>query len=91
MLIPAHLAHAVFAATMGLLWYIGSAYFSKNQDAAEYQSIHLTMTGVRALYGPILGVFFYKWFGITWTFLFAMAALLLAMYIMHSSMQKHAV
>lgn len=91
MLIPAFMSHAVFAATMGLLWYIGSAYFSRNEEAAEYQSIHLTMTGIRALYGPILGVFFYKWFGITWTFLFAMAALLMAVYILRKSMRRHPV
>lgn len=89
MLIPAFLSHAVFAAAMGLLWYIGSAYFSKKEEAADYQSIHLTMTGIRALYGPILGVLFYQWFGITWTFIFAMAALLVAVYIMHRSMRKH--
>lgn len=91
LLIPAFLSHAVFAATMGLLWYIGSAYFSRNEEAADYQSIHLTMTGIRALYGPILGVLFYQWFGITWTFIFAMGALLTAVYIMHTSMQRHPV
>lgn len=91
MLIPAYLSHAVFAATMGLLWYIGSAYFSKNAEAADYQSIHLTMTGIRALYGPILGVLFYQWFGITWTFIFAMAAILLSVWVMHNSMRKHPV
>jgi hypothetical protein len=49
------------------------------------------MTGIRALYGPILGVLFYQWFGITLTFLFAMGALLAAVWVMHSSMRKHAV
>lgn len=91
MLIPAYLANAVFAATMGLLWYIGSAYFSKNQEAAEYQSIHLTMTGVRAIYGPILGVLFYRWFGTTLTFVFAMVALLAAMIVMARSMRRYPV
>jgi hypothetical protein len=91
MLIPAYLANAVFAATMGLLWYIGSAYFSKNQEAAEYQSIHLTMTGIRAIYGPVLGVLFYRWFGTTLTFIFAMVALLAAMAVMARSMRKYPV
>lgn len=89
MLIPAFLSHAVFAATMGLIWYIGSAYFSQKSEAADYQSIHLSMTGIRALYGPILGVLFYQWFGITLTFIFAMAALLIAIFVMHNSMRKH--
>jgi hypothetical protein len=89
MLIPAYLSHAVFAAAMGLLWYIGSAYFSKNEEAADYQAIHLTMTGVRALYGPILGVLFYKWFGVTWTFIFAMFAILAAIFVLQASLRKH--
>ncbi len=88
-LIPAYLSHAVFAAAMGLLWYIGSAYFSKNQEAAEYQSIHLTMTGIRALYGPLLGVLLYRWFGLTSTFIISMAALLAAMVVMSVSIRKH--
>ena len=91
MLIPAFLAHAIFAATMGLLWYIGSAYFSRKEEAADYQSIHLSMTGIRALYGPLLGVLFYKWFGITITFLFAMGALLAAIWVMIRSMRRHPV
>jgi len=44
-LILAYMAHAVFAATMSLLWFIGSSYFAKDQDAANYQSVHLTLTG----------------------------------------------
>jgi len=91
MLIPAYMSHAVFAAAMGILWYIGTAYFSKNEEVADYHAIHLTMTGVRALYGPILGVLFYKWFGITVTFIFAMIALLVAVFVMQSSMRKHPV
>jgi MFS family permease len=91
MLIPAFLAHAVFAATMGLLWYIGSAYFSRNEEVADYQSIHLSMTGVRALYGPVLGVLFYQWFGITLTFAFAMGALLVAIFVLMRSMRRHPV
>lgn len=91
MLVPAYLLNAVFAAAMGILWYIGSAYFSKNEETADYHSIHLTMTGVRALYGPILGVLFYQWFGITVTFLIAMAGLLAAIGVMRFSMRKHPV
>lgn len=89
MLIPAFLSHAIFAAAMGLLWYIGSAYFSRKDEAADYQSIHLTMTGIRALYGPVLGVVFYKWFGITWTFIIAMVALLAAIIMMRVSLRRH--
>ncbi len=91
MLIPAFLSHAVFAATMALLWYIGSAYFSKPEEAADYQSIHLTMTGIRGLYGPILGVLLYQLLGLTWTLVFAMIALLTSVWILLWSMHRHPV
>lgn len=70
------LFHSVFAATMSLLWNIGSAYFCKDQDAGTYQSIHLWLTGFRAIFAPILGVLFLEWVGFTATFGIAMAATL---------------
>ena len=38
----------LFAATMPLLWNIGSAYFANDNEAEIYQSTHLFLTGVRA-------------------------------------------
>ena len=58
-LIPAYIFFGIFAATMGLLWYIGSAYFCKNDEVADYQSIHLYFTGFRGLFAPLLGIYFY--------------------------------
>lgn len=89
MLIPAYLANAVFAATMGLLWYIGSAYFSSKEAVADYQAIHLTMTGVRGLYGPLLGVLFYRLFGVVATLVIAMGALLASVYVLQKSLKRH--
>ena len=60
--------HGVFAATMSLLWNIGSAYFCKPDEAGTYQSIHLSLTGIRGIAAPLLGIFFYKQFGFTVTF-----------------------
>ena len=54
--------HGVFAATMVLLWNIGSAYFCKPEEAGTYQSIHLFLTGTRASFAPLLGIFFYELF-----------------------------
>jgi len=76
------LFHSVFAATMSLLWSIGSAYFCKNEDAGNYQSVHLSLTGVRALFAPLIGVFFYETIGFFYTFLIAMISLLLGILIM---------
>ena len=74
--------HGIFAATMSLLWFIGSAYFGKDEDAGALQSVHLSLTGIRAAFAPIIGIFFYQWFGFTVTFVIAMASLFLAILLM---------
>jgi MFS family permease len=79
------LFHGVFAATMSLLWSIGSAYFCAPSEAGTYQSIHLGMTALRSLFAPILGVLFYELWGFTATFLIAMASLLVGVAIMRWS------
>ena len=86
-LIAAFIAHAVFAATMSLLWFIGSAYFSNDDNAGNYQSIHVTLTGVRGLFAPLLGVFFYEQFGFSWTFGIGIIALALSIILMFWSMK----
>lgn len=91
MLIPAFLSHAVFAATMSLLWFIGSAYFSKDDNAANYQSIHLTLTGVRGLFAPLLGVFFFELLGFTWTFSIAIFSLGISIILMLWSMKARSI
>ena len=80
--------HGIFAATMVLLWNIGSAYFCKPEQAGTYQSIHLSLTGARAVFAPLLGVLFYEMFGFTVTFSIAIVSLLLAMLLMRWSYRK---
>lgn len=65
------LFHGLFAATMVLLWNIGSAYFGKVEEADIYQSIHLFLTGVRALIAPLFGIWLFELYGFTATFLVA--------------------
>jgi len=74
--------HGIFAATMVLLWNIGSAYFCKPEEAGTYQSLHLSLTGARAVFAPLLGVFFYETFGFTATFLLAILSLLIGIGVM---------
>jgi MFS family permease len=87
-LIIAYLFYGVFAATMALLWFIGSAYFCKPEDAGDYQSVHLSLTGVRALFAPLLGVLFYELAGFGNTFLLAIISLLAGIAIMIWSYKK---
>ncbi len=77
--------HGFFAATMVLLWNIGSAYFGKDSEADIYQSIHLFLTGVRAIFAPLLGIFIYEWFGFTLTFSLAIFSLICGIVLMQWS------
>lgn len=83
------LAHGVFAATMSLLWNIGSAYFCRPEDAGSYHSVHLFLTGSRALFAPLLGVVFYELFGFEFTFILSIVSLLVGMGVMRWSYKKY--
>ena len=77
-LVLSFLSYGYFAATMVLLWNIGSAYFCSPEEADDYQSVHLFLTGVRAIFAPILGVFFFKLMGFTGNFVLAIVILIVA-------------
>lgn len=76
--------NGIFVATMSLAWYIGSAYFCKKEEAGDYQSIHVSLTGFRGLFSPLIGVTIYEFLGFSWTFgvaIFVLAvALILLLY-----------
>jgi Na+/melibiose symporter-like transporter len=69
------LFHGVFAATMALTWFIGSAYFCPPEEAGNYQSVHLVLTAFRSLFAPLMGIALYEAFGFTITFVIAMSFL----------------
>ena len=70
---------------MVLLWNIGSAYFCEPNEAGTYQSLHLSLTGLRAVAAPLLGVLFYETLGFRATFAISIIILLLAMWLMYWS------
>ncbi len=80
--------YGIFAATMALLWFIGSAYFCKKEEAARYQSIHLSLTGFRAILSFQIGIWMYMIMGFTFTFMVATASLLIAVILMLWSIRK---
>lgn len=88
-LLIAMLNNGIFAATMSLLWSIGSAYFCKKDDVAEYQAIHLTLTGFRSFFAPILGLGIYKLLGFTATYSVGILLLLLAIAVSMKSYKKY--
>lgn len=85
------LFHGIFAASMVLLWNIGSAYFCAPKEAGTYQSLHLSLTGLRAIAAPLLGVLSYEIFGFRVTFALAILFLVFAMWLMRWSYLKDAV
>jgi VIT1/CCC1 family predicted Fe2+/Mn2+ transporter len=74
---------------MALLWGIGSSYFCKNEDAANYQSVHLSMVGFRGLFAPVVGVFFFEKIGYTGSFSIGILSLFIAIFIMAKSIKKN--
>lgn len=89
LMIPYILFHSLFAATMGILWSIGSAYFCKKEEAGDYQAVHLSLTGIRGWVAPLLGIFFFELFGFTSTFSLSMSMLLAAVIFMLYSANKY--
>lgn len=74
-MIIATLFNGAFAATMSLLWNIGSAYFCKKEDAGEYQNVHLFLTGFRAIYSPMIGIAIFEIWGYTTNFAVSVVSL----------------
>jgi predicted MFS family arabinose efflux permease len=48
---------------VSISWHIGSIRFAKDADPALYQGVHVTLTGLRSLFGPVLGYVVMTWFG----------------------------
>lgn len=59
-------AYAIFGLAMtgiNIAWNMSSIFFAGKEDAAMYQSVHVTMTGVRGLIAPVLGLGLMHFFG----------------------------
>jgi hypothetical protein len=88
MLILSFASYGYFAGTMVLVWNIGSAYFCKPEEADDYQSNHLFLTGVRAIFAPLMGVWLFNMVGFTGTFSLAIGFLVLSIGTMYYSYKK---
>jgi hypothetical protein len=88
MLILSFASYGYFAGTMVLVWNIGSAYFCKPEEADDYQSNHLFLTGVRAVFAPLVGVWLFKMMGFTGAFSLAIGFLVLSISTMYLSYRK---
>ena len=77
--------YGLFFATMMLSWNIGSSYFGSDEEAGDYQSVHLFLTGIRGVFAPVIGIVLYELIGFTWTFGIAILMLILASFFMRWS------
>jgi hypothetical protein len=87
-LLISYFFYGIFSATMALLWFIGSAYFCKKEEVGDYQSVHLTLTGFRGLFGFIAGIALYHLIGYTWTFAIGFILLVLGIILMEWSKKR---
>ena len=85
MLIASNLMYGLFAGSMPLIWGIGSAYFCKVNETADYQAVHLSLVGVRAGFAPIIGIILLQAYNYSVTFSAGMVALLIAIIYMKYS------
>ncbi len=69
MLLIGVIFNGLFMGSMPILWGIGSSYFCEPTEAADYQSVHLFLTGLRALFAPIIGIRLYEQFGFSFTYI----------------------
>jgi len=87
-LIISYISYGFFAALMSLLWFIGATYFCKPDEVSDYQSIHITLTGLRGSATPLFGVAFYGIIGYSGVFLLGMGSLFMAIMVMVWSLKK---
>ncbi|MFC2131612.1 MFS transporter [Bacteroidota bacterium] len=80
--------NGLFAATMSLLWNIGSSYFCKNNDADAYQSVHLSMVGLRGMIAPLFGIWLYEYLGFSAVFVLGVFLLAVAIAFMFYSIKR---
>jgi MFS family permease len=79
-----YLAFAIFGVAMAgvnIAWNMGSIFFAGKEDASMYQSVHVTMTGIRGILAPMLGLLLLKTLGIISVFAVAVGFLMLASYL----------
>lgn len=88
LLVAGYIFHGLFNASMGLIWGIGSSYFAPPEEAARYHAVHLSLTGLRGIVGPLLGVWIYQLSGFYGAFGASVIMQVFAMWIMKRSLEK---
>lgn len=61
-----------------LSWNLSSIYYAPHSQVANYQAVHITLTGVRGLFAPFIGYLLLKLISIEATFIVSSFFFLLA-------------
>lgn len=75
------IAYTLFGLAMSsvaIAWNLGSMHFAGNEDASMYQSVHVTLTGIRGLIAPLLGFLVMKTIGSEYLFAISFVFFVLA-------------
>lgn len=67
----AYLIFGIAMTGVNISWNMSSIFFAGKRDASIYQSVHVTMTGIRGLVAPVLGIALMEIFNITVVFVVA--------------------
>lgn len=79
-----YLAFFVFGIAMSgivITWSISSICFAGDEDVSMYQSVHVSLTGLRGLFAPFLGLLILKTLGIRAVFVLAFLLFVFASYL----------
>jgi MFS family permease len=86
-----YIAFGVFGVAMtgiNIAWNMSSIFFAGKDDASMYQSVHVTMTGIRGILAPLLGLALMRIFNIYAVFIVAAGFLITAMIISYQDFRK---
>ena len=76
-----YFAYLIFGIGMSAIvisWNMSSIFFAGSNDVSMYQSVHVTLTGLRALIFPFLGYLILKYFGVKVVFTISVSMFWLA-------------
>ncbi len=51
-----YIVYGLAMAAVNIAWNMSSIHFAGDDDVSMYQSLHITITGIRGLFAPILGI-----------------------------------
>jgi hypothetical protein len=76
-----YITYFIFGISMSgviISWNISSIYFSPSKMVANYQAVHITLTGIRGIFSPFLGYLVIKYISLEANFILSAILFLLA-------------